>query len=179
MKPLFETILSHVAPPDADVEGPLQLQVSALDYSSYVGRIGVGRIKRGRVKTGQQVLVMFGTEEEMAEHGRSPLKAKIGQVFGYQGLDRVPLEEGLAGDIVQVTGIEDLVLGATVTDPEQPEALPLLKVDEPTLSMFRGEFLQLLETHAVIASKISLQLARHLGHRLRNAALAQGRREVL
>ena len=135
MKPLFETILSHVAPPDADVEGPLQLQVSALDYSSYVGRIGVGRIKRGRVKTGQQVLVMFGTEEEMTEHGRSPLKAKIGQVFGYQGLDRVPLEEGLAGDIVQVTGIEDLVLGATVTDPEQPEALPLLKVDEPTLSM--------------------------------------------
>jgi GTP-binding protein len=135
MKPLFETVLSHVPAPDADVAAPLQLQISALDYSSYVGRIGVGRIKRGRVKTGQQVLVMFGTEEEMAEHERSPLKAKVGQVFGFQGLNKVELDEGYAGDIVQITGIEDLVLGATVTDPDQPETLPLLKIDEPTLSM--------------------------------------------
>ncbi|MBW7903825.1 MAG: translational GTPase TypA [Rhodocyclaceae bacterium] len=135
MKQLFETVLSHVPAPDADVDAPLQLQISALDYSSYVGRIGVGRIKRGRVKTGQQVLVMFGTEEEMAEHERSPLKAKVGQVFGYKGLSKVELDEGAAGDIVQITGIEDLVLGATVTDPDQPETLPLLKIDEPTLSM--------------------------------------------
>ncbi len=135
MKPLFETILSHVPAPDADVDAPLQLQISALDYSSYVGRIGVGRIKRGRVRTGQQVLVMYGTEEEMAEHERTPVKAKIGQVFGFKGLNKVELEEGLAGDIVQITGIEDLVLGCTVTDPEQPETLPLLKIDEPTLSM--------------------------------------------
>ena len=135
MKPLFETILSHVPPPPMDVEAPLQLQISALDYSSYVGRIGVGRIKRGRVKTGQPVLVLFGTDEEMAEHERTPVKAKIGQVFGYRGLEKVPMDEGRAGDIVQITGIEDLVLGATVTDPEQPEALPLLKIDEPTLSM--------------------------------------------
>jgi GTP-binding protein len=135
MKPLFETVLKHVPPPATDEDAPLQLQISALDYSSYVGRIGVGRIQRGRVKPGQQVLVLFGTDEEMAEHERSPIKAKVNQVFGYQGLNKVELSEGLAGDIVQITGIEDLVLGATVTDPEQPEALPLLKIDEPTLSM--------------------------------------------
>ncbi|HQR58704.1 MAG TPA: translational GTPase TypA [Azonexus sp.] len=135
MKPLFETVLNHVPAPDTDVNAPLQFQISALDYSSYVGRIGIGRIKRGRVKTGQQVLVMFGTEEEAAEHERTPIKAKIGQVFGYRGLNKVELDEGHAGDIVQITGIEDLVLGCTVTDPENPETLPLLKIDEPTLEM--------------------------------------------
>ncbi|MDD5388532.1 MAG: translational GTPase TypA [Gallionellaceae bacterium] len=135
MKPLFETVLKYVPAPATDVEAPLQLQISALDYSSYVGRIGVGRIQRGRVKTGQQVMVLFGTDEEMIEHERSPVKAKIGQVFGYRGMSKVELDEGLAGDIVQITGIEDLVLGATITDPEKPEALPLLKIDEPTLSM--------------------------------------------
>ena len=135
MKPLFETVLNHVPAPDTDVEAPLQFQISALDYSSYVGRIGIGRIKRGRVKTGQQVLVMFGTEEEAAEHERTPIRAKVGQVFGYRGLNKVELDEGHAGDIVQITGIEDLVLGCTVTDPENPETLPLLKIDEPTLEM--------------------------------------------
>jgi len=135
MKPLFETVLNHVPAPDTDVNAPLQFQISALDYSSYVGRIGIGRIKRGRVKTGQQVLVMFGTEEEAAEHERTPIKAKVGQVFGYRGLNKVELDEGHAGDIVQITGIEDLVLGCTVTDPENPETLPLLKIDEPTLEM--------------------------------------------
>jgi GTP-binding protein len=82
MKPLFETVLSHVPAPDTDVDAPLQFQISALDYSSYVGRIGIGRIKRGRVRTGQQVLVMFGTAEEASEHERTPFKAKVGQVFG-------------------------------------------------------------------------------------------------
>ncbi|MFV0370228.1 MAG: translational GTPase TypA [Azonexus sp.] len=135
MKPLFEVILSHVPAPDTDLDAPLQLQISALDYSSYVGRIGVGRITRGRVKTGMQVMVMFGTEEEAAEHERQPIKAKIGQVFGYKGLNKIELDEGVAGDIVQITGIEDLVLGCTVTDPDKPETLPLLKIDEPTLSM--------------------------------------------
>jgi GTP-binding protein len=135
MTPLFETVLKHVPAPKTDEDAPLQLQISALDYNTYTGRIGVGRIQRGRVKTGQQVMVLFGTDEEMAEHERVPLKAKIGQVFGYQGLNKIELDEGLAGDIVQITGIADLVLGATIADPEQPEALPLLKIDEPTLSM--------------------------------------------
>jgi GTP-binding protein len=135
MVPLFETILSHVPAPAAQLDAPLQLQISALDYNSYVGRIGIGRIQQGRVKSGQQVLVLFGTDEEMVEHERTPIKAKINQVFGYKGLEKVAIDEGLAGDIVQVTGIEDLVLGATIADPENPVALPLLKVDEPTLSM--------------------------------------------
>ncbi|HEY5763357.1 MAG TPA: translational GTPase TypA [Rhodocyclaceae bacterium] len=135
MVPLFETILAHVPPPEAELDAPLQFQISALDYSSYVGRIGVGRIRRGRVKAGQQVLVLFGTEAEMAEHERTPLKAKVNQVFGFKGLEKVSMPEGLAGDIVQITGIEDLVLGATIADPDKPVALPLLRVDEPTLSM--------------------------------------------
>ncbi|MDR3353155.1 MAG: translational GTPase TypA [Zoogloeaceae bacterium] len=135
MRPLFETILTRVPAPDAEINAPLQFQISALDYSSYVGRIGVGRIRRGRVKTGQQVMVMFGTEAESAEHERAPFRAKIGQVFGFKGLNKVELDEGRAGDIVQVTGIEDLALGCTLTDPEAPESLPLLKIDEPTLSM--------------------------------------------
>lgn len=135
MRALFETILEKVPAPQADVNAPLQLQIAALDYSSYVGRIGIGRIKQGTIQTNQNVLVMYGTNEEMQMHQRTPLKAKVGQVFGYQGLNRVELESGQAGDIVQITGIEDLVLGATLTDMENPQALPLLKIDEPTLSM--------------------------------------------
>lgn len=135
MRALFQTILEKVPAPKADVNAPLQLQIAALDYSSYVGRIGIGRIKQGTIQTNQNVLVMYGTDEEMQMHQRTPLKAKVGQVFGYQGLNRVELESGQAGDIVQITGIEDLVLGATLTDMENPQALPLLKIDEPTLSM--------------------------------------------
>lgn len=135
MRALFQTILEKVPAPQADVNAPLQLQIAALDYSSYVGRIGIGRIKQGTIQTNQNVLVMYGTDEEMQMHQRTPLKAKVGQVFGYQGLNRVELESGQAGDIVQITGIEDLVLGATLTDMENPQALPLLKIDEPTLSM--------------------------------------------
>ena len=135
MRALFQTILEKVPAPQADVNAPLQLQIAALDYSSYVGRIGIGRIKQGAIQTNQNVLVMYGTDEEMQMHQRTPLKAKVGQVFGYQGLNRVELESGQAGDIVQITGIEDLVLGATLTDMENPQALPLLKIDEPTLSM--------------------------------------------
>ena len=88
MKALCLTPCFPRASPEADIDQPLQLQISALDYSSYVGRIGVGRIKRGRVRTGQNVLVMFGTEEEAAEHERTPIKAKIGQVFGYKGIEQ-------------------------------------------------------------------------------------------
>lgn len=135
MRALFETILEKVPAPKTDVNAPLQLQIAALDYSSYVGRIGIGRIKQGTIQTNQNVLVMYGTDEEMQMHQRTPLKAKVGQVFGYQGLNRMELESGQAGDIVQITGIEDLVLGATLTDMENPQALPLLKIDEPTLSM--------------------------------------------
>jgi len=128
MRPLFEAILEKVPPPqDEDVGGTLQLQLHALDYSSYVGRIGVGKMRRGRLVPGQEVAVVLGE--------RALGKAKVNQVLGFQGLERVPLAEALAGDIVLVTGIDELAIGATIADAERPEGLPPLKVDEPTLTM--------------------------------------------
>jgi GTP-binding protein len=127
MRPLFETVLRNVPPPAVDPDGPLQLRISALDYSSYVGRIGVGRIARGSIRPGQEVVMLRGED--------TPVKGRVGQVFGFRGLERVPLEVAEAGDIVQVTGIEEVEIGATLADPDQPEALPWLPVDEPTLTM--------------------------------------------
>jgi GTP-binding protein len=128
MRPLFETLLEKVPPPqDEDVDGTLQLQLHALDYSSYVGRIGVGKMRRGRLVPGQEVAVMLG--ERLFE------KAKVNQVLGFKGLERAPQPEALAGDIVLVTGIDELAIGATLADAERPEGLPPLKVDEPTLTM--------------------------------------------
>jgi GTP-binding protein len=127
MRPLFDAILQHVPAPEGDVDGPLQLQISALDYSSYVGRIGIGRIARGKLKTGQNVQIYSARPD--------PLNAKVGTVYGFQGLQRVEQPEALAGDIVLLQGIEELTIGCTLTDPERPEPLPLLSVDEPTLTM--------------------------------------------
>jgi GTP-binding protein len=128
MRPLFETVLKHVEPPRGSADAPLQLQIAALDYSSFVGRIGVGRIANGRIKAGQQVAVMNGPDA-------APKTGKINQVFGFRGLERVPVEEAEAGDIVLVTGIEEIGIGVTITDRDKPQALPLLQVDEPTLTM--------------------------------------------
>jgi len=128
LRPLFQAILDHVPPPaDIDVDGALQLQIRALDYSSYVGRIGVGCVRRGRLRPASDVMVM------RADGVNVP--ARVNQVFGFKGLERVPTDEALAGDIVLLTGIEDLAIGATVADIERPEALPALAVDEPTLTM--------------------------------------------
>jgi len=128
MRPLFDAILERVpAPMDVDADGPLQLQISALDYSSYVGRIGIGRIRRGRLKPASEVMVMLP--------GQAPVRAKIAQVFGFSGLERVPLEEAAAGDIVQFTGVDALTIGCTLCDPEHPDALPAPRVDEPTITM--------------------------------------------
>jgi GTP-binding protein len=128
MQPLLDTILERVpAPADNDVDGTLQLQLHALDYSSYVGRIGVGKMRRGRLVPGQEVAVVLGE--------RALGKAKVNQVLGFQGLERVPLAAALAGDIVLVTGIDELAIGATIADADRPEGLAPLKVDEPTLTM--------------------------------------------
>ena len=127
MRALFETIIGRVPAPKGDPDGPLQLQISNIDYSSYVGRIGIGRIARGRLKPAQEILVLH--------EGREPAKAKVGQVMGFSGLERVPMEEAAAGDIVLVTGVEETAIGVTFADPLQPEALPMLRVDEPTLTM--------------------------------------------
>ena len=126
LKPLFDTILSYVPPPDVDVEMPLQLQIAALDYSSYVGRIAIGRIRRGTLRPGQPVMVMHGDQQHAA---------KIVQVLGFEGLERVPFDNAEAGDIVAITGIDDITIGSTIADLEQPEALPMISVDEPTLTM--------------------------------------------
>jgi len=128
MQPLFETILTRVpVPAEDDVDGALQLRIHSLDYSSYVGRIGVGKVRRGRLHPGDEVAVMLGDEFTG--------KAKINQVLGFQGLERVPQAEAVAGDIVLVTGIDDLAIGSTIAALDKPEGLPRLKVDEPTLTM--------------------------------------------
>jgi GTP-binding protein len=127
MRALFDTILSHVEPPKGDSEAPLQLQISALDYSTYTGRLGVGRITNGRIKPGQVVAVM--REEEQVAQGR------INQVLGFKGLERVPVEEAEAGDIVIISGIEEIGIGFTICDRDKPVGLPHLGVDEPTLTM--------------------------------------------
>jgi len=131
MKPLFDTILAHVPEPGGDASAPLQFQVSALDYSSYVGRLGIGRIRRGTLRAGAEVAVLHGPLAQ----GAIPAKAKVGQVFTFAGLERVPVDAAEAGDIVLVTGIDDLTIGTTLTDVEAPEALPPIAVDEPTLAM--------------------------------------------
>jgi len=127
MTPLFEAIVKHCPQPDVDAEGPLQLQVSQLDYSSYVGAIGIGRIKRGTIKRNSQVVVVDRNGKVRNE--------RIQQVLGFLGLDRVPVEEASAGDIVAFAGIELPQISDTICDPLKPEALPPLVVDEPTISM--------------------------------------------
>ncbi len=129
MRPLFEAILKHVPQPEVDVEGPLQLRICSLDYSSFVGRIGIGRITRGKIGPLQNVLVMKGPEDD------EPLKARVNQVQVFRGLERVLTDVAEAGDIVLINGIEDIGIGVTICEPDQPEALPLLTVDEPTLTM--------------------------------------------
>jgi len=128
MQPLFEAIVRHVPIRADDPDGPLQLQICSLDYSSYVGRIGIGRITRGRLRPGQTVALMKGPDS-------TPVNAKINQVLGFKGLERVLVNEAQAGDIVLVNGIEDVGIGVTLADTEHPEALPMLRVDEPTLTM--------------------------------------------
>ena len=128
LRPLFDAILKHVPVRDADPEAPLQLQICSLDYSSFVGRIGIGRVARGRIRSGQQVAVMQGP-------GGEPKLAKVNQVLVFKGLERTVVEEAEAGDIVLINGIEEVAIGVTLCDPAKPEGLPLLKVDEPTLTM--------------------------------------------
>ena len=127
MEPLFEAILNHVPPPAGDVDRPLQLQVTTLDYSDYLGRIVIGRIHNGVLKAGQQAALI-------KEDGKI-VKSKISKLMGFKGLARVELEEASAGNIVAVAGFADANIGETITCPSEPQALPLIKVDEPTLQM--------------------------------------------
>jgi GTP-binding protein len=127
MTPLFETIVKHVKQPDADFDGPFQMQISQLDYNSYVGVIGVGRITRGSVKTGKSITVVSADGSKRS--------GKIGQVLGYMGLARNEVESASAGDIVAITGLGELKISDTICDPNKVEALKPLSVDEPTVTM--------------------------------------------
>ena len=127
MKPLFDAIIEHVPAPEVDRDQPLQLQICSLDYSSYIGQIGIGRIRRGSIAPNQEVVVLYGDENR----GR----AKVSQVLTFKGLERSPAQSAEAGDIVMISGIEQVNIGVTLCAPEAPEALPPIRVDEPTLSM--------------------------------------------
>jgi GTP-binding protein len=131
LAPLFDTVLTHVKAHAGDPAAPLQLQISSMDYSSYVGKIGVGRINQGTLKMPQDVVMVTGMDG-------TPVKCRINQVLTFEGLERRPLDVGevaLPGHIVLINGIEDIALGVTITDPLSPQPLPMLKVDEPTLTM--------------------------------------------
>jgi GTP-binding protein len=127
MQPLFDAILRYVPPPVGDPHKPLQLQITTLDYSEYLGRIAIGRIHNGTIRTGQQVALVKDKGEI--------IKAKVTKLMGFEGLKRVDLQEASAGYIVAVAGFADANIGETITDPNEPHALPLIKVDEPTLQM--------------------------------------------
>ncbi len=128
MRAVFDTVIKYVPVREDDAESPLMLQICSLDYNSYVGKIGIGRVHRGRIRSGQAVAIMNGPDD-------TPKPAKVNQILQFEGLDRKVVDEAQAGDIVLINGIEDLNIGTTITDPLHPEALPLLKVDEPTLTM--------------------------------------------
>ncbi|HEZ4380011.1 TPA: translational GTPase TypA [Neisseria meningitidis] len=127
MRPLFDTILKYTPAPSGSADETLQLQISQLDYDNYTGRLGIGRILNGRIKPGQTVAVM--------NHDQQIAQGRINQLLGFKGLERVPLEEAEAGDIVIISGIEDIGIGVTITDKDNPKGLPMLSVDEPTLTM--------------------------------------------
>ena len=127
MRPLFEAILKHVPAPEVDADGPLQMQVCSLDYSTYMGQIGIGRIKRGRIKPNQEVVVMYGDENRG--------KGKVSQILTFKGLERSPAEVAEAGDIVLVAGIQQVNIGVTLCDPDCLEGMTPIAVDEPTLTM--------------------------------------------
>lgn len=128
MRAVFDAVIKYVPVREDNAEAPLQLQICSLDYSSYVGKIGIGRVHRGTLKAGQSVMIMNGPDD-------TPKPAKINQIMQFEGLDKKIVDSAQAGDIVLVNGIEDLNIGTTITDPAHPEALPMLSVDEPTLTM--------------------------------------------
>lgn len=127
MHALYEAIVAHIPYPTESTELPLQFQVTLMDFNEYLGRIGIGRVNRGKIRAGQTIAVM--TREGTTK------QARIEKLFGFQGLKRLEIEEAAAGDIIAIAGIKDINIGETIADPANPEALPMLKIDEPTLQM--------------------------------------------
>jgi GTP-binding protein len=129
LTPLFETIVRHVPPPPHDKDGAFQMLVSTIDYSNYLGRMAIGRIERGTVKVGETVHLL------PIDHERKPMTGKVTKLFGFEGLERVELPEASAGEIVALAGLEGVEIGLTITDPEHPERLEGIAVEEPTISV--------------------------------------------
>ncbi len=129
LTPLFRAILEHIPAPEGDPSEPLQMLVSAIDYNDYVGRIGIGRVERGVLKAGADILVCSHTDAERS------IKAKTVSLYEFDGLKRIPVESAEAGDIVAFSGVADITIGDTVCDPAAPEALPFVKISEPTVEM--------------------------------------------
>ena len=126
LEPLFQMIINEIPAPRGDKDGPLQIMVTTLDYDEYIGRIAIGRVVRGTVQSGQNVVLL---------NGDTTTKARIGRLYTYEGLKRTETREAAFGDIIAIMGLETVNVGDTVADPEQPEALPTINIDEPTLSM--------------------------------------------
>jgi len=126
LTPLFELLLREIPAPEGDIDGPLQVMITTLDYDDYVGRVAIGRVVRGRITAGQTVSVLKGDVIT---------KSKVGRLYVYEGLKRVEVPEAAVGDIIALTGLEEVGIGDTVADPESPELLPTIKIDEPTISM--------------------------------------------
>ena len=129
MKPLFETILSHIPAPEGDPEAGLQILISTIDYNEYVGRIGVGKIDNGTIRLNQDALIVNHHDKDRSE------KVKIGKLYEYEGLGRIDVSEATIGSIVAVSGIADLKIGDTICSPDHPDAIPFQKITEPTISM--------------------------------------------
>jgi GTP-binding protein len=157
MKPLFDTIINKIPAPQGKVDGPLQMQVTLLDYNDYIGRIAIGRVNRGKIKTGSQVAVI--------KRNNTIESARINKLFGFQGLKRIEINEASVGEIVAVTGLGEINVGETICAIDNLEALPLLKIDEPTLQMsfmvnnspFAG-----LEGEPITARKLGARLMKEM-----------------
>lgn len=152
LEPLMQTIVKEIPAPQGDAEGPLQMMVTTLEADDYVGRVAIGRVIRGSVRPNQNVVVISGDHET---------KAKVGKVYVYQGLKRVEVDEAGMGEIVALTGLGDVSIGYTVADAENPEALPTINIDEPTLSMTFG-----VNTSPFAGSEGQFVTSRHLRDRL-------------
>ena len=152
LEPLMETIIKEIPAPHGDAEGPLQMMVTTLEADDYVGRVAIGRIIRGSVKTNQGVVLINGDQET---------KARVGKVFVYQGLKRVEVPSAGMGEIIALTGLGDVSIGYTVADAENPEALPMINIDEPTLSMTFG-----VNTSPFAGREGQFVTSRHLRDRL-------------
>ncbi|MDQ0205107.1 translational GTPase TypA [Pectinatus haikarae] len=152
LEPLMNLLIKEIPAPKGDADGPLQIMVTTLDADEYVGRVAIGRIIRGHAREAQNVVIISGDDQK---------KAKIGQLFVYQGLKRVPVKEAGLGEIVAVTGLGDVSIGHTIADAEQPEALPTINIDEPTLSMTFG-----VNTSPFAGKEGEFITSRHLRDRL-------------